>query len=262
MSALEAQAEQQGNSATRPTKRGGYRNYTLPGGFKVKNAPDNATQLDLVYSFYKTSGEGKERARRLKEYNKATLEKEASNRAKYEDMVRREVAKYPDLDPELILRQVQVESSFNPYAVSEAGAIGLMQLMEIHWGDGQFNPLDPEENIKAGVAYFYGHLEEHKGDYAKAFAAYHSGQTNVRSWIRRYGKKWKQKLGQDGKKYLRDILGETPTTSNVEAPPSTATPSEEPKPKMSKLSPGIYLDEDSGKYFNIGDSGTMEELPA
>jgi hypothetical protein len=30
--------------------------------------------------------------------------------------------------------------------------------------------------------------------------------------------------------------------------------------KMSKLSPGIYLDEDSGKYFNIGENGTMEEL--
>jgi len=30
--------------------------------------------------------------------------------------------------------------------------------------------------------------------------------------------------------------------------------------KMTKLSPGIYLDEDSGKYFNIGENGTMEEL--
>lgn len=32
--------------------------------------------------------------------------------------------------------------------------------------------------------------------------------------------------------------------------------------KMSKLSPGIYLDEDSGKYFNIGENGSMEELSA
>lgn len=32
--------------------------------------------------------------------------------------------------------------------------------------------------------------------------------------------------------------------------------------KMTKLSPGIYLDEDSGKYFNIGENGSMEELSA
>lgn len=254
----EAQAEQQSNSDTGPTSRGGYRSYTLPGGFKVKNAPDNATQFDLVYSFYKTSGEGKERARRLAGYNEATKAKEKGNRQQYVDILMQELANYPELDKELILKQVEVESTFNPLALSEAGAMGLMQLTEIHWGEGQFNPLDPVQNVKAGLAYLYKHYKEHKGDYAKAFAAYHSGQTDVRKWIRKYGENWRRGLGEYGRRYLRDILGEKATTSNVEAPP----PSEEPQPKMSKLSPGIYLDEDSGKYFNIGDSGTMEELPA
>lgn len=240
-----------------PATRAGYRSYTLPGGFKVKNAPDNATQFDLVYSFYKTSGDGKERARRLALYNDATKAREKPNIQKYKDLLLKELANYPELDKELVLRQVQVESEFNPLALSEAGAMGLMQLTEIHWGKGQFNPLDPEQNIKAGLAYLYKLYKEHKGDYAKAFAGYHSGETDLRKWVRKYGKNWRRGLGRYGRRYLRDILGETPITSNEEAPPS---PSEEPQPKMSKLSPGIYLDEDSGKYFNIGENGTMEEL--
>lgn len=41
----------------------------------------------------------------------------------------RQRAQQHGLDPELIVRQIQQESGFNPRAVSSAGARGVMQLM-------------------------------------------------------------------------------------------------------------------------------------
>ena len=51
--------------------------------------------------------------------------------------------------------------------------------------------------------------------------------------------------------------GEKKVTLPSELPPEPATPA--PK-ATSKLEPGVYLDEDSGKYYRINKDGTMEEL--
>lgn len=83
---------------------------------------------------------------------------------KYLPIVRKAAEKYK-VDASLILAIMQIESSFNPYAVSHSDALGLMQVvqhsagldvfrMKGKWGKPSRSYLfDPENNIDTGTAY-------------------------------------------------------------------------------------------------------------
>ncbi len=79
-----------------------------------------------------------------------------------------------DLDPELILGMIAVESQFDHFAVSNVGAIGLMQVMPF-WKDelGQPNDnlLEIETNIRYGCAIIRHYLDRYKR-LDRALAAY------------------------------------------------------------------------------------------
>lgn len=60
-----------------------------------------------------------------------------------------------EVDPLLVASLAAIESRFDPRAVSERGAMGIMQLMPETAQDlGVRNPFDLKENIDAGVRYF------------------------------------------------------------------------------------------------------------
>jgi len=81
---------------------------------------------------------------------------------------------------ELIKAVIKVESDFNPYAVSPAGAIGLMQLLPSTARKmGVTNLWSPAENIYAGVKYLRYLLDLFDWDYARALAAYNAGSLRV-----------------------------------------------------------------------------------
>src|SRR5688572_32014907 len=64
----------------------------------------------------------------------------------YEDIIQEAAAEY-DMDPALIRAVMQTESAFHPYAVSRAGAEGLMQLMPALADEmGVSDSFDPREN--------------------------------------------------------------------------------------------------------------------
>ncbi len=106
----------------------------------------------------------------------------------------------------IVYAVIKTESDFQSSAVSEAGAVGLMQLMpdtfnwlctmtrENHDTGMLYNP---ETNIKYGT-YYLSYLYLTYGDWDTVFAAYNAGMGNVNSWLG-------DKAEEDGAKKLEEI---------------------------------------------------------
>ena len=78
--------------------------------------------------------------------------------------------------PELIGALIDVESRWNPTALSNKGAMGLMQLMPATARRfGAFQPFDVEQNIAAGTRYVTTLMWEFHGDLRLVAAAYYAG---------------------------------------------------------------------------------------
>lgn len=84
------------------------------------------------------------------------------------------------LDPALVRAVIQVESAWNPGAVSPAGAMGLMQLMPgTARRYGVRHPFWIHENVRAGTAYLADLVELFHGDLRLVMAAYNAGEKHV-----------------------------------------------------------------------------------
>lgn len=82
--------------------------------------------------------------------------------------------------PELLRAVIQKESAFVPCAVSQKGALGLMQLMPTTAAAlGVTDPLDPLENLNGGAKYLGQLLGRYGGDIRLALGAYNAGPARV-----------------------------------------------------------------------------------
>jgi soluble lytic murein transglycosylase-like protein len=123
-----------------------------------------------------------------------------------------EAAKSFDVSPLLVDSVIQVESNYNPFAVSPKGAQGLMQLMPATAQRfGVTDSFDPKQNIEAGVRYLR-FLQDTFQDDRLAIAAYNAGEKAVTKYrdvppypetidyVAKVGKKYgqaKRAAGQD-----------------------------------------------------------------
>jgi len=90
-----------------------------------------------------------------------------------------EAAKNLDVSPLLVDSLIQVESNYNPYAISPKGAQGLMQLMPATARRfGVTNSFDAKQNIEGGVRYLKFLQDTFKDD-RLAIAAYNAGEGAV-----------------------------------------------------------------------------------
>ena len=89
-------------------------------------------------------------------------------------------AKTCRLDPALLHAVIAAESGYDANAVSDKGAMGLMQLMpETAKRYGATDPFNPDQNIRAGAQYLNSLLQLFGNDLHLALAAYNSGEGNV-----------------------------------------------------------------------------------
>jgi soluble lytic murein transglycosylase-like protein len=96
-----------------------------------------------------------------------------------ERMVRSLAPRY-QIKPELALAIIDVESNFNPRALSPKKAMGLMQLIpETAARFGVRDAFDPEQNIKGGLAYLRWLLAYFEGNVTLVAAAYNAGEGAV-----------------------------------------------------------------------------------
>lgn len=112
---------------------------------------------------------------------------------RYETIVRAHAKNY-DLSPTLLAAVIYAESKFEADARSDAGAVGLMQLLPetargiaLRTGGNGFvdsDLLNPEINVRYG-SWYLRHLLDRYHDVRTALAAYHAGQGNVDAWRRR-----------------------------------------------------------------------------
>lgn len=98
------------------------------------------------------------------------------------------------VDPLLVCAVIKCESNWDSTAVSDAGAVGLMQLMPTTsaelanygvvdvWGYDPENLTDPATNIEYGCAYL-SQLQSQLGSTDEVIAAYNAGPGSVEGWL-------------------------------------------------------------------------------
>ena len=109
---------------------------------------------------------------------------------KFTDSVEKYCADYGV--PEYVVYSViKVESNFDSGAVSDAGAVGLMQMMPdtFLWLTSTLKEnlndamlYDPDTNIKYGT-YYLSYLYIRYGSWKEVYAAYNAGQGKVDEWL-------------------------------------------------------------------------------
>lgn len=147
------------------------------------------------------------------------------------------------VDPALVRAVIKTESNFNRWAVSNKGALGLMQLIpETGRRYGVRDFFDPQQNVDGGVRYLRSLLEKFNGNLDLSLAAYNAGENLVErlgrvppipettNYVRRIRAIYKQKSPLVAGAVTAVAAKQEPAT-----PAAPAEPPEPPKPEPSKI---------------------------
>lgn len=152
----------------------------------------------LCLAFFLVSSARLSDQTRLKEEERAAYERRVwRTMVRYQDQIREAAAQY-GLRPAYIAAIVLNESSYDPRAVSSAGARGLMQLLPDtgRWIAGRLglsgytddDLFDPETNLRLGAWYLNYLSDLYGGDPVLVACAFHAGHGNVDTWLTRYSR--------------------------------------------------------------------------
>jgi len=120
----------------------------------------------------------------LKDMSRRLAEKlpQRSERLSLLETVHREASRL-HIPPELVLAVIDVESNFDRFAISSAGARGYMQVMPF-WlqeiGRPADNLFNPQVNIRVGCMILRYYLDQEKGDMMRALSRYNGNAGSTR----------------------------------------------------------------------------------
>jgi Transglycosylase SLT domain len=156
------------------------------------------------------------------------------------------------VDPALVRAVIKTESNFNRFAVSNKGALGLMQLIPDtgkRYGVRDF--FDPQQNVDGGVRYLRFLLDKFNGNLDLSLAAYNAGENLVErlgrvppipettTYVRKVRTFYRQ-----GPKLQASASASTTAIAAKEEPAKQ----EAPKPEASKIH--TVVDERGVKHFS------------
>jgi soluble lytic murein transglycosylase-like protein len=106
----------------------------------------------------------------------------ADLRKLYDPVIKKVAGKYR-IDPALVHIIIRAESNYDSFAISDKGAMGLMQLMPATAKQyGVNNVFDSAQNIEGGIRYIGDLVRLYDGQTRLVLAAYNAGQEAVRKY--------------------------------------------------------------------------------
>jgi hypothetical protein len=110
------------------------------------------------------------------------------------------------IDPTYFVRQINLESGFNPNAVSPGGAEGIAQFEPSTAAGLGINPFDPIQALQAAAQMMARYYHQY-GDYAKALAAYNAGPASLQNAVNSCGANWLSCMPAQTQNYVHTIMG-------------------------------------------------------
>ena len=111
------------------------------------------------------------------------------------------------ISPDYFVRQINLESGFNPNAYSGSGAEGIAQFMPATARGLGINPWDPIQALRAAANLMASYSNKYGGNYAMALAAYNGGSGTVQYAVNACGSNWMNCLPGQTRNYIRVIMG-------------------------------------------------------
>ncbi len=112
------------------------------------------------------------------------------------------------ISPDYFTRQINLESGFNPNAVSPSGAVGIAQFLPSTAAGLGINPWDPYSALNGAAKLMASYNRSYGGNYAMALAAYNGGSGTVQYAVNACGpSNWMNCLPYQTRNYIRVIMG-------------------------------------------------------
>lgn len=147
--------------------------YELPDGSKLITDKKYRKKGYKLKTKYKTTPYRSSRSRNAP-YHARPI------KSQYDALIVSTALKY-DLEPSFIKAVIHVESAFDRYALSTAGAMGLMQLMPATAANYQLNQdqFNARRNVEAGIQHMKELMDRYNKDKTLSLAAYNAGEGAV-----------------------------------------------------------------------------------
>lgn len=110
------------------------------------------------------------------------------------------------ISPTLYVRQINAESSFNPKALSPAGAEGIAQFLPATAAALGVDPWNPVASLRAAARLMASYVSRYGGDYARALAAYNAGPPTLDAALARCGAAWLGCMPAETQQYIHLIM--------------------------------------------------------